>query len=340
MSGNSVQRGTVACVEKYLRARTAVENGVNLVVELPFPYCSLSAADFASAGVFISNALCCGNLAFGAESSKEAVIKAADILYDKQKISEYIKLHPKLSYPKAVSEIIKAEFGEEASLIEKPNNILAAEYINAIRAGGFPIKPIFVERNKNYASSSEIRETLYKDSGAGFDMLPEETVKLLKDADIWDGTKLDPVLLAAVRLSGGKGGYYGIDSGSFNKIYSASLVSSCVRELCEKSVSSNLTYARIRRTLLCVLFSVGKEYQKQNPSYALVLAADIKGRAYLAENKNCFRIPVITKPADYVKAGEKATRDFEFSLKADSVLSIASGKSGEYNPLRITPYMK
>jgi predicted nucleotidyltransferase len=48
MSGNSVQRGTVACAEKYLRARTAVENGVNLVVELPFPFCSLSAADFVS----------------------------------------------------------------------------------------------------------------------------------------------------------------------------------------------------------------------------------------------------------------------------------------------------
>ncbi|MDD4124656.1 MAG: nucleotidyltransferase family protein, partial [Eubacteriales bacterium] len=345
MSGNSVQRGEVSCAEKYHRARTAVYNGVNLVIELPFPFCSLSAAEFAYSGVFLADALNCGHLAFGTEAEGDDIIKAADILYDKTKISNYIKLHPKLSYPKAAFEILKEEFGDKAELIEKPNNILASEYLNAIRLQGSDIKPVFIRREKDYSSSTEIRRVLYKDIEAGLAMLPEATKSVLGYTGIWDGTRLDAAILTAVRLTKGEGDYYGIDSGGFRKIYAASLVSSSVKELCEKSVSSNLTCARIRRTLLGVLLGVGKEYRSRGnrtkkPSYALILAADKAGREYLAREKNNFYIPVITKPADYIRESEAVIRDFEYSLTADGVLSIASGKSGTYNPLKITPFIK
>ncbi|NLN56259.1 MAG: nucleotidyltransferase family protein [Clostridiales bacterium] len=345
MSGNSVQRGESACAEKYIRAKIAVLNGANLVFELPFPFCSLAASEFAKAGVFLANALGCNNLAFGVEAEGQDVAKAAEILYDRNAISNYIKLHPKLSYPKAALEMIKEEFKERADIIEKPNNILGAEYINAIRTWDFDIKPVFIKREKEFASSSEIRKVLYENFDSGLEMLPEETKSILKDVPLWDYTRLDAAILAAIRLTKGAGDFYGIDTGGLRKIYSAALVSSSVKELCEKSVSANLTYARIRRTLLYVLLNVGKEYRyrgkgTKTPSYALVLAADRTGREYLSKEKKNFTVPVITKPADFIKENENVIYDFEFSLSADRVLSIASGKSGEYNPLKMTPFMK
>lgn len=345
MSGNSVQRGEIACAEKYTRAKIAIQNGANLVIELPFPFCSLAASEFAKAGVFLSNALGCNHLAFGVEAEGEDVIKAAEILYDKTKISNYIKLHPKLSYPKAALEMLKEEFKDNAGMIEKPNNILGAEYINAIRTWKFYIKPVFIHREKEFASSSLIRKVLFEDFEKGLSMLPDETKNILKDQKLWDMARLDGAIIAAIRKTKGEGDYYGIDSGAFKKIYSASLVSSSVKELCEKGVSTNLTYARIRRTLLYVLLGVGKEYRARGkntktPSYALVLAADKTGREYLSKEKKNFLVPVITKPADYIKESESVRSDFEFSLTADRVLSIASANSGEYNPLKMTPFMK
>lgn len=251
-----------------------------------------------------------------------------------------------LSYPKAAKEILRAEFGEKAALIEKPNNILAAEYLNAIKAQGCGIKSVFIRREKGFSSSLEIRKILYADTEAGLALLPEATrCSLCKDV-IWDGAKLDTALLAAIRLSEGGGDYYGTDAGVIKKIYSASLVSSSTKELCEKSVSPGLTAARVRRTLLCILMGVGREYGLSRgsgfakPSYALVLAADARGRAYLSQNKKSFTLPVITKPADYAFSGGAVKRGFEFSLRADRVFSLASGESGKYNPLKMTPYMK
>ena len=70
MSGDIVQRGSVAVADKYLRAEAALNNGADLVLELPIPYCCSSARDFASAGVFIADAVGSDFLAFSAEDEK------------------------------------------------------------------------------------------------------------------------------------------------------------------------------------------------------------------------------------------------------------------------------
>lgn len=71
LSGNIVQRGSVAAADKYLRAKAALNSGASLVLELPIPWCCSSARDFALAGVHISNALGSKYLAFGAEDNME-----------------------------------------------------------------------------------------------------------------------------------------------------------------------------------------------------------------------------------------------------------------------------
>lgn len=354
MSGNAVQRGEPACAEKYLRAKIAVENGVNLVFELPFPFCSLSAADFAYAGVYLVNALRGANLAFGTESPGEDLESMADILYDKEKIYALIKSAPELSFPKAGRALLESVNPRLAPLIQRPNNILAVEYLNAIKAISADIQPVYIKRETRYASSTQIRKVLRADFGAGLKMLPETTSRLLSKENLWQSERLDGAILAFIRLTEGKGDVYGIGAGDFAKIYHAALSSSSAGELGEKCVSPTLTYARIRRALLFALLGVGKEYghgfsaekrRMKTPGYALLLAADKKGRAYIARGKKDFAVPVITKPADYAAArgpawvpeSDQVKKDFAFSLKADRVLSLASGQSGRYNPLTMTP---
>ena len=333
MSGNAVQRGEVAIAEKYMRSRMAVENGADLVVELPFPFCSLSAKDFALSGVSLAASLGAVNLGFGCEDDGEAIKKAASFL-TREKITEYISTHPKLSYPKASKAILEENMPEYAPLMTKPNNILGVEYLRAISETAPYMTPFFVRRASEYASSSTIRKALLSGDGA---ILPEKTALLLEKTTLWETKKLDTMLIASMRLSAGKNTIYGIDEGSFLRIRDASMISTTLDELYVNASSPNLTNARIRRTLLCNLFAIGKEYQKKRPSYALVLAANAKGRTYLGENRHYFSIPVLTKPADYLKLPEEAKMDFAVSFAADSVLSLSSGRV--YNPLRMTPFM-
>lgn len=333
MSGNAVQRGEAAIAEKYLRARIAVENGVDLAVELPFPFCSLSAKDFALSGVSLAASLGAVNLGFGCEDDGEILAKIASYL-TREKITEYIHSHPKLSYPKASKAILDDNIPEYSPLMTKPNNILGVEYLRAIGEIAPYITPYYVRRASEYASSSTIRKALLSGGGA---ILPERTAMLLENTTLWETKKLDTTLIASMRLAAGKNPVYGIDEGSFLRIRDAAMRSSTLDELYANASSSNLTNARIRRTLLFTLLGIGKEYQKKRPSYALVLAANEKGRAYLGENRHYFSVPVLTKPADYLKLSEEARLDFALSFAADSVLSLSSGK--EYNPLRMTPFM-
>ena len=81
MSGNTVQRGELALFEKYSRAKTAVHNGADVVVELPLPYSMTSAVDFARSGVSVARSLGVDALAFGCESP-ELVFELAENLRD------------------------------------------------------------------------------------------------------------------------------------------------------------------------------------------------------------------------------------------------------------------
>ena len=79
MSGNFVQRGDVAVISKFERAKAAVQNGVDLVLELPVPYALSSAEGFASAALYILNSIgCVDELSFGSECGNiDTLVEAA-----------------------------------------------------------------------------------------------------------------------------------------------------------------------------------------------------------------------------------------------------------------------
>ncbi len=135
MSGNYVQRGDVAMIDKFARAKTAVANGVDLVVEMPVVYSLSSANFFARAGVMMLGALgCVDGISFGSECGDIELLKNAAMASINASKPEKIKplVEQGMSFPQAIQQAIALEYGPIiASVFDSPNNTLAVEYLKA-----------------------------------------------------------------------------------------------------------------------------------------------------------------------------------------------------------------
>ncbi len=161
MSGNFVQRGEPAITDKYLRAQMALENGADLVLELPVLYSTAGSEDFACGSVALLDRLGVVNsLCFGSESGRLAPILAtADLLDHLSPETEYLirsNLKEGLSYPAAIAKAIRCSAdaqSENADLLSSPNNLLAIEYCRALRRLSSVIRPVTVKRLGGYHDS-------------------------------------------------------------------------------------------------------------------------------------------------------------------------------------------
>lgn len=158
MSGDFVQRGTPAIIDKYIRAEMALNCGADLVLELPVLWATASAESFAMAGVTLFDKIgCIDGLCFGAETEDlKALTAIADILAKEPEafsvnLSSYLK--EGFSFPaaraRALSECNLSEhFAPEdlEKILNTPNNILAIEYLKALQKRNSNIKPILIKR--------------------------------------------------------------------------------------------------------------------------------------------------------------------------------------------------
>ena len=163
MSGNFTQRGEPACMDKHLRARSALLGGADLVLELPVFYALGSAPVFASGAVAHLNRLnCIDYLCFGCETDGDSgrhlqlLEQAADILiHEPAPFREHLTdgLKSGLSYPAAREKALKALM-DVPPLLTQPNNILALEYVCALKASASSIRPDILQRKgEGYHSS-------------------------------------------------------------------------------------------------------------------------------------------------------------------------------------------
>ena len=179
MSGNYTQRGEIAVADKLIRAKAALECGVNLVLELPFPFSMSSAEFFAKSGVKILGEIgVVDYLAFGSESGDinelsdiAAVMSSKEYELTLNTLSDNEE-NKDLGYPELCQLALSKVYGKEVSRdFFSPNNILAIEYIKAISTFGYSISPITVRREgagyndiinpmAEFQSASAIREEL------------------------------------------------------------------------------------------------------------------------------------------------------------------------------------
>lgn len=175
MSGDFVQRGEPAVLDKYTRTSMALNSGVNLVVELPVNYAVSSAESFATGALKVLDHIKADSIAFGSESGDiEGLSELAHILCDNEdmlykEISKYTANG--ISYAAARQKTVeKLTDKDTAEMLTSSNNILAVEYLKAIIKNKYAIKPYTIKRQgdsyndtdirSEYASATALRENL------------------------------------------------------------------------------------------------------------------------------------------------------------------------------------
>lgn len=367
MSGNYTQRGELAIADKTIRAKAATECGINLVLELPFPFSMSSAEFFAKSGVHIINSLgVVDYLVFGSESGNiKELSDIAEIMLSEEYSLTLEELNNDLfykecGYPELCSVALGMIYGKEIPReFYSPNNILAIEYIKALRGINSAVIPYTIKRegagyndlhndNEKYQSATSIRGKIIENDHSAFDFVPENAKKVYLDA-ICDGklpsntARLDLAVISSLRLNSPTdwSDIHDAGGGLYNRLCDISAEATSISSLVSLAETKKYTKARIRRAVWNTFFGVTSSEVKALPHYTQVLAMDETGQAVLKKIKKMSDFPVITKPSSYRDYGFEVIAEKELSNKADSIygLTLDMADSGRF-ALKFTPYVK
>jgi predicted nucleotidyltransferase len=346
MSGNFVQRGEPAILSKWARTRMALQNGIDLVIELPLPWAMSGAEHFAFGAVSLLNALgCVDSISFGSECGNVKLLQnAAQAVLSprlKQELQQYLK--DGATFAKARQAAIEHLFDSEtAMLLENPNNILGIEYCKALRKLNSSITPFTVKRigaqhdEKNVSgepdtilSSSQIREKLR----AGIDaapFLPPAAAKILAEEIACgnapaDAAKLETAILIKLRgMSREEFGFLpDISEGLENRIYHAVREAVSLDDLYDKVKSKRYTHARIRRLIYSAFLGLQNDSIPPTPPYVRVLGFNQSGKEILHLAKSTTKLPIITNSSDILSLDKHARNMIELECNSTDVFVLS-----------------
>lgn len=317
MSGHFVQRGEPALLDKWTRAKFALECGVDLVIELPTYYATASAETFARAGVktLIDTGIVT-HICFGSESDNlDHMIEISRVLNDeppayKDALSR--ELAKGLVYPKARENALGQTMpqGQDTQFnLNQSNAILGIEYLKALRYYKSHMTPILIKRqgdnyrdlsiHSTYASASAIRKRLFDGNDRSFlyDVLPSPVSSFLVDQPQNSFARLDdyesfiryaikrhtPKSLAKIR---------GIREGLENKIIQCERDSKNLEEFFIKLKSKRYTMTSLTRISIQIL--LGIEHIQEEPNYIRVLGFSPRGQGLLKLMKTQSHREIIT----------------------------------------------
>ena len=300
MSGNFVQRGAPAIVDKMHRAKAAVMCGADLVLELPVTYALSSAEGFAAGGVRSLSGFC-DELCFGAETAdREKLLALAKSLLSED-FPHIVKQHLQqgISFPTA-REAALAEMGQEASLLKTPNNILAVEYCKAILAQNSPMQPLPICREGSYhaqlpdpenPSATAIRSLMTGTEWKNY--VPKEAVDCFECAPLHTLAAGERAVLMRLRTmtdADFEALPYGSE-GLWRKFMHACRGKATVEEILCAVKSKRYTRTRLDRMLMCAFLGINKTDLTQPVPYIRALAFNDRGREILKQAR--IHLPVL-----------------------------------------------
>ena len=332
MSGNATQRGELSVTDKYARAKAAVRSGVDLALELPYPWCAASADYFATAGVYIASQVA-DTLLFGSECGDiELLQKAAAYCESEAFAASFEEKKKTMGAARAYVEALEeADFGTLHS-----NDLLGVAYIRAVRRMGLDLECRTEKRVGTAYSDTEVRDGELPSATAIrqlladgrlekiADLVPPATFEMLTEAremgELADPDKFLDCALCFFRLSDPESFEEIAEAGAglANRICAAASDSRGGRELFEAVRTKRYTDARVRRAMLFCMTGVKAKVLDTLPEYTTLLAANDKGRALLAKNRRSGGISVVTKPAD----APKDTEQYIVSQKLDGLFGL------------------
>ncbi len=330
ISGNFVQRGNVALIDKWSRAKMAILNGVDLVLELPCIYSISSAENFASGAIKLFNSLkIVDAVSFGSELNDMSVLKEfATILTeepDEYKSLLTHELSKGISFPKARENALLMylnDIRKYANVLSSPNNILAIEYLKALQISESTIEPVSIKRKgpgynsnmvvDNLASGTAIRRFIENRNFYSLDkVLPQVSYDILSDA-IKKGHYVSglerfekEIIFTLRRMTIAEiANLPDVSEGLENSLKNAANSCNNLAEFRKLVKSKRYTQTRIDRILLYALLGFTKydmEDSKKVDPYIRVLGFNSKGEELLSEIcKENKKLQVVTSVKNFM----------------------------------------
>lgn len=354
ISGNFVQRGNTSIVNKWTKARMALLNGADLVIELPTVYSISSAENFAEGAIKILNSLgIVDTLSFGMEAKDISTLNnIANVLYSEPK--EYVtilshELKKGNSFPKARENALMMYLNDikrYANIMAGSNNILGIEYLKALKRTKSTINPVGIKREKvlyndkyivdEFASATAIRKMLMtKQLGDISKVMPRNSYLLLgeelkKGHYVIDISRFEKEIIYNLRRMSIEdiAKLPDVSEGLENSIKNAADSCNTIEELINIVKSKRFTQTRIQRILLYSLLRITKkqmDISRKIVPYVRVLGFNNKGKELISEMMRLNpKLNVITSVKKYIDtvANKNLKEMLETDILATNVYTL------------------
>lgn len=324
VSSSFTQRGDVSIIDKWTKTQIALDNNIDLVVELPFVYATQSSDIFAKGAIEILKRLNIDTLVFGTEStSLDQISTVADLELYNPEYNNLVKQYLKegINYPTATNKAILALNGRK---ISTPNDLLALSYIKEIKKQNLHITSVNIVRTSiyhslssegNISSATAIRHKNLKNEK--IDNLIPYSPNLIKKISM---NNYYPYLKYKILSEGIEIKKYNtLEEGIENKITKEIINANTYEELITKIKTKRYTYNKISRMLLHILTNFTKEEaQNIKIDYIRILGFNKNGQKYLNKIKKEVKLPLIT---GYQK---NISKTLDIELRVSKIYSLSN----------------
>lgn len=309
MSGNYVQRGAPAILDKSLRAKAAIECGADLVLELPVTASLSSAEGFAREGVRILGGFC-DRLCFGAETADiNALLVTAKALLQPE-FSEALRqeLSKGLSFPAARQKALEA-MNLSGDILCQPNDILAIEYCKAILSLGLTMEPMVIAREGSYhdnipdaqnPSATAVRDLMQQDKDWK-NFVPEAAKEIFTGATLHQLAAGEQAILYRLQTMTDEE-YEQLPYGSeglWRKLMQNARTLATLGDIINATKSKRYTRTRLDRMVMCAFLGITQNDLDSPAPYARVLAFNDRGREILKSARETGCLPNAGESADH-----------------------------------------
>lgn len=347
ISGNFTQRGDTSIVNKWAKAYMAICGGADLVIELPTVYSISSAENFASGAVkILDNLKVVDAISFGAEANDLATLNnIANVLYEEPKAYINILSHELkkgISYPAARENALMMYLNDikrYANTLSSPNNILAIEYLKALKIQKSKLEPIMIRRKKVYyndnkivddfASATAIRKLLQGGEYANLrKVIPRSSYTIIgqesrKGGMVLSLSKYEKEIIYTLRKMTVEeiAELPDVSEGLQFAIKNAANEANNLKDLISNIKSKRYTQTRIQRILLYALLGIDKKLMENSRKvvpYVRVLGFTQKGKSLLSEiSRRNPKLNIITSLKKYMDQNQNKNKVLAEMLEKD-----------------------
>lgn len=325
MSGPFLQRGEPAIIDKFHRAKAALANGVDIILELPYPYAVQSSEKFAKGAVQTLNEIGVSSICFGSESGSITNFTTSYHLFKKEESTYNTILQENLkhgiSFPKAsMLSLEKIGLTSTQMDLSQPNNILGFSYVRMILENNLPIEPLTIKREKNdfheqmitspIASATSIRKQLINNDQLSQEIkttLPSGSINQVaqykETTNLWHKWEdYFPLLHYRVMMMSTQelAEVHGVDEGLEYRIKDMAKNATSFKQWMNRVKTKRYTWTRLQRIFVHILTNTKKEDllefdNMESVPYIRLLGFTNIGRKYLNEYKKKLNIPLFTQ---------------------------------------------